>query len=359
MGFIKALQDHDFTVVVITPIDDFINHIYKADVEYEPLYTLTRKSKNPLKDFRLYQEFHRIYRKIKPDVVIQYTIKPNIYGGLAAHRLGIKTISVIPGLGHAFVHKGILQNITTYLYKKSLRHSSKVIFENNDDRLFFLKKGIIKQEQSETFKGCGVDISYFKPIPKKTQTDGKVFLFMGRLILEKGIREFVEAANRIAMNDSTAQFWIIGHIDEENPSAVPKADFLKWIAHPQIKYLGFKDDVRQIISDADCVVLPTYYPEGIPRVLQEGMAMEKPIITTDTNGCREAVEAGKNGWLVKPSSADDLYNKMTTVTKLSSDQLLEMGKYGREKAIKEFDERISIERYIDIVKTILSASRTK
>jgi glycosyltransferase involved in cell wall biosynthesis len=354
MGLIKALQEKGYDIVVITPVDDFINFIYESGIKYVPLYKLTRKSKNPIRDYILYNELVSVYNRVKPDLVIQYTIKPNIYGGLAAKKLGIKTLSVIPGLGHAFVDQSWLQQITRILYKKSLKHSSKVVFENKSDAEFFVSQNIIQQHQAEAFKGCGVDTSHFAPMIANDRSEGRIFLYMGRLILEKGIHEFVEAARLIAAKEKEVAFWIIGHIDEENPSAIPKDEFLKWIEHPKIKYLGFKQDVRQIIADADCIVLPSYYPEGIPRVLQEAMAMEKAIITTDTNGCREAVDDGINGFLAQPRSSADLFRQMGKITRMADKSLKEMGRKGRQKAMKEFDESISVRRYLELVGKILS-----
>ncbi len=353
MGLISELRSTGYEVSVISPIDDFITYIYDSGIHYYPLYKLTRKSLNPFGELQLFQEFIKIYKKARPDVVIQYTIKPNIYGGLAAKRLGIQTISVIPGLGYAFVKPGLLQQVSRLLYRRSLRHSAHVVFENLSDQTFFIKKNIVPANKCVYFKGCGVDTEHFFPITPNGRPEGRIFLYMGRLITEKGVGEFVQAAKIMAASFPAAQFWIIGHIDEQNPSAVSKNEFVKWIEHPQIHYLGFKHDVRQTIADCDCVVLPTYYPEGIPRVLQEAMSMEKPIITTDANGCREAVDVGINGLLVKPRSVDDLAEKMSQIASMPDHQLLEMGRNGRKKAIAEFDEKITVNRYLKLVDNAL------
>lgn len=355
MSLITRLLAEGMQVVVITPVDDYINALTETEgIEVVPVKQLDRKRTNLLQELRLLREFQSIYQTVKPDVVLHYTIKANVYGGWVAKRLGINTISILPGLGYAFTRKSKLRSFIKRLYRWVLPHSSYVIFENHSDHDKFVDQQIITRQQGVVFKGCGVDTDYFSPMPKTRRDEKVVFLFMGRLIKEKGIHEFVRAAERVHRENEDTEFWIIGHIDAENPSAVPYDTFLKWIKPRYIKYLGFQDDVRQVIRNADCVVLPSYYPEGIPRVLQEGMAMEKPIITADSNGCREAITPNStNGLLVAPESVPDLANAMSLISELDPEARQTMGRNGRAWALSQFREEITLDLYIKYIKLTL------
>lgn len=196
---------------------------------------------------------------------------------------------------------------------------------------------------------------------RRRKDDTFVFLFMGRLIKEKGIEDYINAAKMVASDRDDVEFWIIGHIDAENPTAIPNDTFLQWIRPDYIKYLGFKNDVREVIRDVDCVVLPSYYPEGIPRVLQEGMSMQKPIITADSDGCREAVDEGVNGFLCQPQDPISLATSMRRLLHMSEEDRQVMGEAGRYKALREFEETISLKQYLEVlgVDPILIPSRPR
>lgn len=350
MGLIDALKKAGFAIVVVTPIDDFIRFLHENDsIRFIPLKKLVRKGVNPFQDLMLYRELLKIYRRVEPDIVLHFTIKPNLYGTLAARWLGIKSVSVVPGLGYTFTEKSGFKKIIEQAYKMVLPYNEKVIFENQSDCDYFVQQQLLTPEKAVAFKGCGVDTRFFHPKKKKQADDITRFLFMGRLIKEKGIYEFIKAAEKTHQKYPDTEFWIIGHIDADNPSAISQDEFLKWIEHPAIHYLGFNHDVRKIIKDVDAVVLPSYYPEGVPRVLQEGMAMEKPIITTDCDGCREAVDDGRNGFLVKPADVQNLHLAFNKLVKMSDQDRMVMGKLGRQKAIAEFEERISIGLYLGIL----------
>ena len=220
----------------------------------------------------------------------------------------------------------------------------------------FIERNIIVSQKGYAFQGVGVDTLYFKPIEKK-KTDGKtIFAFMGRLIYEKGVAEFVEAARLLRTKYSNnVECWLIGGIDNENPSAVSAIDLLKWIEAKSIVYYGHIGDVRQVICETDCVVLPSYYPEGVPKVLQEAMSMNKPVITTDMPGCREAVQEGENGFLVKPRDVNSLMIAMEKIVQMTEKQRNQMGEKGRQKAILELDYSISNPIYLDIVTKAISS----
>ena len=350
MSLIKALHQQGYEIYVLTPIDDYINFLNDNDyIHYLPLKHLTRKRLNVVKEALLIKELLGHYRSIKPDVVLHYTIKANLYGSIVASWLNIKSIVVIPGLGYTFTQSSKLKPLIKALYRRFLPYNEAIIFENHSDAKSFVGQEIIPSEKAVVFKGCGVDTQHFAPMKSRVSKEGRIFLFMGRLIREKGIEEFVSAARLVHNTYPEVQFWVIGHIDEDNPSAIPNDTFLSWIAPDYIHYKGFKDDVREIIREVDCVVLPSYYPEGIPRVLQEAMSMEKAIITADTDGCREALTDRVNGYLCAPRDPKSLAAAMSKIMQLSDEDLVTMGKAGRVKALTEFDESITIREYLKYI----------
>ncbi len=350
MSLIKELHKAGWEITVLTPVDDYINFLVDNDyIDFVPIKNMSRKRINLRQEYRLYKELKAQYKTIQPDVVLHYTIKANIYGSLAAKRLGIASVVVIPGLGYTFTSKSKLRGLIKRIYRYVLPYSEAVIFENHSDKAYFVKEQIISLEKGVVFKGCGVDTDHFSPMPMQ-RTDGKtIFLFMGRLIAEKGIEDYIRAAEKVHRQRSQTEFWIIGHIDADNPSAIPNDEFLQWIAPPYIKYLGFKDDVRDVIREVDCVVLPSYYPEGIPRVLQEAMSMERPIITADSDGCREAVNEGVNGYTARPRDPAHLADTMLRIISMSPEDRETMGKAGRYKALREFREEITLQHYLQII----------
>ena len=332
-------EGHD--VAVIAPIDEYLEYKEKyPTVRHYSLRSLGRDSTNPLRDLVLVAELAKKYRKIKPDLILHYTNKPNIFGGLAAKIAGIPSIAMVTGLGYAFIHKGWIKSITTLLYKWTGSFHKKFIFENIEDRELFEQLNIITLTQGVSIKGCGVNTQYFHPYPNGVMKPGDevTFTFIGRLLYDKGIKEFVLAAKAIKSKYPNVSFWIVGELDLENPATIDKEDLIEWTANDIVYYHGFKRDVRPYIAKSDCIVLPSYR-EAIPRTITEGMAMGKPVITTDTAGCREAVEVGINGFLARVKDTESLRDTFEQFIQLSAQQRHDMGVAGREKALEEFDDR--------------------
>lgn len=340
-------------VVVIAPVDEYLT--YKENypsVRHYGLRMLDRDSTNPIKDILLLMELSRRYKKIKPDIVLHFTNKPNIYGGLAAWLTGTKSIAVVTGLGYAFIHKGFVRKIMSWLYQISAGCHQKFIFENIEDRELFAQLGIVSGEKAISVKGCGVDTNWYHPYPNGQAKDKTVFTFIGRLLYDKGIREFVEAARRTKSVRKDAEFWIVGELDAENPATVDKDELVRWVDEDVVYYHGFIKDVRDIIAKSDCIVLPSYR-EAIPRTITEGMSMAKPVITTDTAGCREAVDNDMNGYLVEIKSAKALKDAFDKFINLDYQQRSTMGTMGREKAIREFDDKLIAKQILFIVNKVL------
>lgn len=326
-------------VVVIAPVDVYLTYKEKyPTVRHYGLRLLDRDSTNPFKDMLLLLELVRRYKKIKPDLILHFTNKPNIYGGIAAKIVGIKSIAVVTGLGYAFINKGLVRKMMTLLYRFSAQYHQKFIFENIEDRELFAQLGIVSGDRAISVKGCGVDTSWYYPYPNGQVKGKTIFTFIGRLLYDKGIREFVEAARQIKAIRKDVEFWVVGELDAENPATIDKDDLVRWVDEDVVYYHGFIKDVRNIIAESDCIVLPSYR-EGLPRIIIEGMSMAKPVITTHTAGCEETVDEGINGYLVEIKSATALKDAYNKFINLDYTQRSTMGRKGREKALIEFDDK--------------------
>jgi glycosyltransferase involved in cell wall biosynthesis len=354
LNVIEVLLKENYDVVVIAPTDIYTRYstIFPS-VEHVNLKYLTRRGINPIIEIIHIAELFSTYKRIKPDAVIHYTIKPNIYGSIIAQILKIPTIGCITGLGYTFIQKGIINWITVNLYKIAYRNVRKVVFENIDDRLLFNNLNIIDANKSVSVKGCGIDTVRFHPMQDWEIKDYCVFTFIGRFLYDKGIVEFVEAAKIVRKIYPKTVFWLIGEIDSQNPSAISNDLLTQWVVSGLVENKGFIDDVRPFIAASTCIVCPSYR-EAIPRVLQESLAMERPIISTDVAGCREAVEEGVNGYLVPVKSPIELAKAMTKIINTPHSDLVKMGEKGRKKVIKEFDQNLIAQDILKVIKSVLN-----
>lgn len=344
----KFLQE-GLDVVIIAPVDEYITYKEKyPSIRHFNIRLLDRDGTNPIKDSLLVLELFRRYKKIKPDIVLHFTNKPNIYGGVAAKMAGVTSYATVTGLGYAFIHKGLVRTMMTWLYQLTARCHKRFIFENIEDRELFRELGIVSGERAVSIKGCGVNTKWFHPYPEKTHAEKTIFTFIGRLLYDKGIKEFVDAARLVKSERKDVEFWIVGELDPENPATVDKEDLISWVQEDIVLYHGFIKDVRPVIAQSDCIVLPSYR-EGLPRTIIEAMSMEKPVITTNTAGCNETVEESINGYLIPIRSAQALKIAFDTFLKLSPSERNSMGMAGRIKAVKEFDDKIISENIFRIL----------
>jgi glycosyltransferase involved in cell wall biosynthesis len=351
----RALREKGFEVYAVAPYDEFSENL-KKEFKYYEIKNLDRKGINPFKDLKLLKEYIDIYRKIKPDLVINFTIKPNIYSSIACGMLKIKSISVITGLGYVFVKGGVLEKIVRTLYKTAFKFNEYVMFLNQDDLDILVKKKIINSQKGILLKGEGINTTYFSPDFCKSIEKEKnkfIFLLVARLLWDKGIGEFLEAGKKLKEKYPYTELWLLGALDRGNPSAIPEDKIIEWERENIIKYLGETNDVRPYICQSDCVVLPSYYREGVPRSLLEAMAMEKPIITTDAPGCRDVIIDNVNGFMIKAKDSISLYNAIEKMINLDTEERLKMGQEGRKLVLKEFDEKIIIGKYLKLIEEIL------
>jgi glycosyltransferase involved in cell wall biosynthesis len=242
--------------------------------------------------------------------------------------------------------------IASWLYRIALRNSKKVFFQNNDDLNLFVEKKLIKKELSERIPGSGVDTQRFSPMFIDRPKQRFVFLLVARMLWDKGVGELVEAMRILKDKYGQVECQLLGFLEVDNPSAIRQSEMQHWVEQGLVTYLGVSVDVVKFLHDADCVVLPSYR-EGLPRSLLEAASVGKPIITTNTVGCRDVVDDGINGYVCKVGESQDLADKMERMIKLPRDARIRMGKRGREKMLREFDERIVIGRYLTVIKSLL------
>ena len=332
--------------------DGFEQKITEAGFVFIDL-PINKKSINPLSDIYLFFKLFVLFKKERPDIVHLFTIKPVIYGSLAAKWAGVhKIIVTITGLGHAFLtNKGWLRTTVEWLYKNALKHCQTVFFQNNDDKTLFIQNGLVSIEKTKLVPGSGVNTTQFSPKPSRFGKHRRFcqgainFLMFCRLLREKGVYEYVEAAKRIKEKYPDVTFTLLGGRDIRNPSVVPEKDILDWEKSGIIQWLDEVVDVRDYIAQADVIVLPSYR-EGTPRSLLEAAAMGKPLITTDAVGCREVVDDGINGFLVPVQNSQALAVAMEKF--INEVELCQrMGLAGRKKICAEFDERIVIQKTFD------------
>jgi glycosyltransferase involved in cell wall biosynthesis len=352
-GLIRALVAAGHEVVAVAPDDKYAASLNALGCRFVPLH-MENGGTNPAQDALLTWRFVRLFARERPDVYLGYTVKPNVYGSLAAHMLRIPVINNIAGLGAVFIKDGWLVRVVRWLYRMALKRSAKVFFQNDDDRQLFISGGLVRAEVTELLPGSGIDLNRFTPAATTAVHDVNTkfrFLLIARMLRDKGVGEYVEAARLLRQRWPQAEFCLLGFVDVQNPSAISRAEMDAWVAEGVVNYLGVSDDVRAQIATADCVVLPSYR-EGTPRTLLEAAAMARPIITTDAVGCREVVDDGVNGYLCRVRSAADLAEKMEQILLLSPDQRSEMGQRGRAKMEAEFDEQIVIKKYLTAISEI-------
>lgn len=351
-SLIQFLQDKNYEVIVLAQSDDYDQDLSLLNVKFISLPINSQKL-SIFNDLKLLMIYIWHFYKIKPDIYLGYTIKPNLYGSIAATIFNIPIVNNINGLGKAFSSKGMLSSFARYAYTFALKKSKTIFFQNQEDRDFFVSMGIADDFNAHLLPGSGVDLDAFnEDLFAKNSQQSFTFILIARLLKEKGIFEYIRAA-RLTLKDSpNTKFLLMGIIDEKNPSSLSANQINDWHEEGIIDFLGAQDDVRPYIAQADCVVLPSYYNEGTPKCLLEAASMSKPIITTDWKGCRDTVDHGVNGLLCKPRDAHDLYlclNKMVDMSELD----IQKFKFSSREKAKMFDEKIVFNKYLESIEANL------
>ncbi len=346
LGLIRRLQEAGDEVFVISPHDHYSSKLIAEGIHFVQL-PIAVYGMNPLRELVGIWQLFQIYRRYQFDCIFHYTAKPNIYGSIAAWLRGIPSIAVTTGLGLLRDEdKGLAQIFLLGLYRLAGLLSRQMWFLNPDDRQFFLQKGVISPQKALVLPSEGVNIQWFRPREGSIPDRPPRFLYAGRLVWSKGLKAYYEAAKYFHQKGSRCSFHLVGFIVPEHPDAVSFDLVQKWQSDGVMRYHGETDDIRPFLSEADCVVLPSFFGEGVPRILLEAAAMGKPIITTDFVGCREVVQNGYNGLLCKPRNTQSLVDAIETFMALSSGARQMMGLKGRKKIVEQFDEAIVIKYYL-------------
>lgn len=350
LSLLRALAAEGYQVHVLTQFDGTENKLGELGIELHDL-RIDRKGINPWRDALTFFHILHVLRALRPQAIINFTIKPVIYGGLAARMLGVPCIGTITGLGTAFIRDNWLTRLVEGLYRASQRRAQRVFFQNHDDMALFQARGLVPAGRMERLPGSGVDLSHFQPQPLPAGKEVR-FLLIARLLWDKGVGEFADAARQVRALHPHARFQLLGPLGVVNRTAISRKQVDAWVAEGVVEYLGETDDVRPFIAQAHCVVLPSYR-EGLPRSLLEAAAMGRPLIASDSAGCRDVVEDGANGYLCRVRDADDLARKMEQFLALGPEQWLALGQASRTKVEREFDERVVIARYLEVIDGIV------
>lgn len=347
LKLLKSLQDDGHEIYTVASDDDYSEKLKEQGFHFTAI-NLNNNATNPIEDLKSVYSYYKIYKEICPDVICHNAIKPNIYGTIAASMLQIPVVNNISGLGTLFIKKSFSTQIAKLLYRFSQRKASKIFFQNQDDLNLFLENKLIKNSKAQVIPGSGVDTLRFVPNESKEERLVFTFLFIGRLLYDKGIREYVEAVKLLKNKYPKTKFCILGPLYENNATAISEETLTNWVNDDVIIYLGHTDRVDEVMKEADCVVLPSYR-EGLSKVLIEASSMGLPIVTTDVPGCRDVVMDNETGFLCEVKNSKDLADKMEKMLLMTTAERKKMGHYARKRAIEVFDEKIIISHYKEAI----------
>lgn len=333
----------DYNIVVVAPEDNCAALLVREGIRYIPI-VIDNKGTSPVRDLKLLWDFYRLYKRHAPDYIFHYTIKPNIYGTLAAALRKIRSVSCVTGAGSVFVTDTWVTSLVKRLFRFAFRFPKEVWFLNKDDAELFYSHNLVNPSKVKVLPGEGIDTEKFRNDGCLPAGKDINFLFLGRLLWDKGVGEYVAASRIILQQHDNVKFKVLGFLDVQNPSAIDRSQLQQWIDEGVIEYLGEVTDVREEIFRADCVVLPSYR-EGVPRSLLEASSMGKPVIATDVPGCRDVVDDGVTGYLCKPQDDNDLAEKFELLINVSSQKRREMGLAGRKKVKAMFEIRQVLRYY--------------
>lgn len=355
-SLIRALQEHGFSVVLAAPEDRFRSRLEKdLRVRFVTLRHLSRSSLSVLSNIRCFLELAQLFGREKPDLILLFTIKPNLLGNWAARIAGVPVVSMVEGLGYGGSLPVFGRWLLAPVFRSAFKRTRYVVFLNKDDRAEYLQKKLIRKEQAFLLPGPGIDVRHFNVRPDFPREKAPLrFLFCGRLLVEKGIREFATAARKATASGLPARFYVLGLPDPGNPGSISHREWEQLQQEKSLRCLGSADDVRPFLAEADVLVLPSYYREGVPRSVLEGMAMGKIILTTDNPGCRDTVETGKNGFLIPARQADALFDAMVRTVNLPPGQRQAMGEHSRRLAVERFSDEQVIPPLMDLIKDLLA-----
>lgn len=348
-GLLRSLAAEGYEVVVVAPEDGYGKHIEALGCRFEPV-SINRYQASPVDDWRYFMQLRRIFKKRGVQFAISYTIKPNIYGSVLCYLMGISVIAVVTGLGQLFTNPSWKTKLIKPLYRFALGKARQIWFLNREDQAIFNAMGLAPARSSFYLPSEGVDTAFLTSnyINGKSP-DHFTFLFAGRLMEEKGVRDFVAAAGIVKKTFPNVAFEMLGFIESDYPTAIGIDEIRDWEQQGLIRFLGATDDIKTHLQRSDCLVLPTYYREGAPKILLEAASMEKTIITTDNVGCRDIVQHGVNGYLCNIKDPENLAHWMLQLLKLPYGERRLMGQRSRAIVVQQFDEKLIIQRYLNVL----------
>lgn len=361
LALARALQTHGYDVVIAAGVERGADRVITGEHLRFVTLDLRRRSLGPLQEWRTLWALYRLYRKERPDLVHHVTIKPIVYGSLAAKAAGVPAIiNAITGRGAAFAQPGLRGTVLRWTLLAACRFAfagkrTRVVFQNPEDLESFVRRRIIPAGRSVLIRGAGVDVDLFRPAP--VPDGAPIIVLASRLLWEKGIAEFVDASRRLKTRGVTCRFVLVGVPDDENPHAVPRDVLERWQAEGVVEWWGLRDDMPHVLQSATVVALPTTYPEGVPKILLEAAACGRPIVAADVPGCREIVVDGSNGLLVPPRNAEALADAIETLLR-QPELRVRMGANGRDLAVAEFSESRTIAATLAVYRELLGETAT-
>jgi glycosyltransferase involved in cell wall biosynthesis len=348
-NLIAALVKEGHDVLAIGSLDEYLERLQAQGISATGV-PFSRDGIHPIRELRTVLAIRRALTRHRTEVVLSFTPKGNIYAALAAWGLQSRQVVNVSGLGRVFARKSALTYLMLLLYRLTFRRAHHVFFQNDEDRAMFLARGLVDPAKATRLPGSGVDLTHFAPAPiRHPPSDGPVFLMHGRLLWDKGVREFVEAARLLKPEYPGTRYNLLGAHETTGEQGPTLAHLEAWAKAGTVEYLGRVDDVRPHIEAVDCVVLPSGYGEGVPRSLLEASAMGRPVIACNIAGCRDAVAHQQTGFLCKPRDAHDLAAVMRQFIALGREAQEQMGHKGREKMKREFDEQGVIQAYLRVI----------
>lgn len=346
LEIVERLLNEGHKVIISSPYGERIDELIDLGCEYIDA-TLSRHGTNIMEDLNLLNYYLKTIRKVKPDVVLSFTIKPNIYGGIACRAMNVPYIANITGLGAAVENKGLVQKISILLYKIAFKKVNCVFFQNEENKQFFVNNKIAI-DKHKLLPGSGVNLKRFDVL--EYPDENKIhFVFISRIMQAKGIDQYLEAAEYIVNKYSNVEFHVCGFCEENYEEKLG-------LLHRKgiINYHGMVRKVKDVLAKTHCTIHPTFYPEGLSNVLLESASCARPVITTNRSGCKEIVEHGSTGFLVQQRSTKDLIEKIEHFLLLEHEKKKKMGLKGRKKVEKEFDREVVVKAYIEEIKSICS-----
>jgi glycosyltransferase involved in cell wall biosynthesis len=350
-GLIKEFQKLNYEIIVVGKKDKTVPFFKDMGVLVIEI-PFASKSGNPLKNLSILFSYIKIFKKTKPVSVLNFTIKANVYGAIAARLFSIPCINTQPGLGTVFMYNNFVSFVAKMMYKFTQNYPRKIFVLNNEDYDLLVNSKLVPKEKTEIIRGSGIDIEKFSPVQCRDKTEKEFrLLYIGRILKDKGIYELIEALRMLKKEEFKISCKFVGFVDADNVSAVSIGEIRNWEKEELIKYEGSTNDVRPFISDSDVVVLPSFYREGLPQSLMEASAMEKIIIATNVQGCKDVVSDGYNGYLCEAKNSKSLCEAIKKVLIMPQEKRIEMGKNGRKYVSQRFEKSIIYKNYLDLVKT--------